>query len=201
MKSVIDWIQSIAIALGAPGLFLIGFLDSSFLSFPEVNDLLLVLMVAEHPQRMVLYATAATLGSLAGCLALYYVGRKGGDAFIRRRFGTGAVTRTLSLIRRNGVLAILIPSLLPPPAPFKIFVLLAGIAGISPGRFMVAILIGRGLRYFGEGVLALYYGERAITFVQENGTVVGLSLVALLAVGAAAYWLWQRTVRPANPLY
>ena len=95
MKSFIDWVQSIAIALGAPGLFLIGFLDSSFLSFPEVNDLLLVLMVTEHPQRMLVYATSATLGSLAGCLALYYVGRKGGDAFIRRRFSAGAVEKTL----------------------------------------------------------------------------------------------------------
>lgn len=192
MKRFVDWIQSIAITLGAPGLFLIGFLDSSFLSFPEVNDLLLVLMVTEHPHRMVLYASAATLGSLSGCLALYYVGRKGGEAFIRRRFGTGAVERTLRLIRRAGVFAILIPSLLPPPAPFKIFVLLAGIAGISPWRFTAAILVGRGTRYFGEGVLALYYGERALAYVQENSATVGLALVALIMVSVLAFWLWRR---------
>lgn len=192
MKRFIDWIQSIAIALGAPGLFIIGFLDSSFLSFPQVNDLLLVLMVIEHPQRMVLYAASATLGSLAGCLALYYVGRKGGDAFIRRRFGSGSVDRTLRVIQNNGVLAILVPALLPPPAPFKIFVLLAGIAGITPGRFTTAILIGRGIRYFGEGILALYYGERATTYIEENGATVGLWLVALLLLGAGGYWLWRR---------
>lgn len=192
MKNFIDWIQSIAITLGAPGLFLIGFLDSSFLSFPEVNDLLLVLMVIEHPHRMVLYAASATLGSLAGCLALYYVGRKGGDAFIRRRFGSGSVDRTLKVIQNNGVLAILVPALLPPPAPFKIFVLLAGVAGISPSRFTIAILIGRGVRYFGEGLLALYYGERATAFIEENSATVGLWLVAIILVGVGGYWLWRR---------
>lgn len=198
MRRFVEWIQSVAIALGAPGLFLIGFLDSSFLSFPEVNDLLLVLMVTEHPHRMILYATSATLGSLGGCLALYYVGRKGGEAFIRRRFGTGAVERTLSLIRRNGVLAILIPALLPPPAPFKIFVLLAGIAGISPGRFTVSILIGRGTRYFGEGLLALYYGEQAIAFIQDNSAVVGLALAVIVVAGALGYWVWRKRRVPAE---
>ncbi len=192
MRRFVDWIQSIAITLGAPGLFIIGFLDSSFLSFPEVNDLLLVLMVIEHPHRMVLYAASATLGSLAGCLALYTVGRKGGDAFIRKRFGSGSVDRTLRLIQRNGVLAILIPALLPPPAPFKIFVLLAGIAGISPGRFTTAILVGRGVRYFGEGLLALYYGEQATAFIEENSATVGLWLVGLLVAGALGYWGWRK---------
>lgn len=192
MKQFLDWVQSIAIALGAPGLFLIGFLDSSFLSFPEVNDLLLVLMVTEHPHRMALYAGAATLGSLAGCLALYYVGRKGGDAFVRRRFSSGTVDKTLGMIRRNGVLAILIPSLLPPPAPFKIFVLLAGVAGITPARFTLAILLGRGIRYFGEGLLALWYGERAIVFIEENGREAGLVVVALIVVGLLGYWLWRK---------
>jgi membrane protein YqaA with SNARE-associated domain len=193
MKRFLDWVQSIAIALGAPGLLLIGFLDSSFLSFPEVNDLLLVLMVVRHPHRMLLYAASATIGSLAGCLVLYYIGRKGGDAFVRRRFGTGTVERALQTIRRNGVLAILIPALLPPPAPFKIFVLLAGVAGISPARFTSAILLGRGVRYFGEGTLALLYGERAIDFIEANGQAVGLALVGVILVGAAANWLWRKS--------
>ena len=138
-------------------------------------------------------------GSLLGCLALYAVGRKGGDAFIRKRFGTGSVDRTLKAIKRNGVLAILVPALLPPPAPFKIFVLLAGLAGISPGRFTIAIIIGRGIRYFGEGLLALYYGERAVGFIKENSGTVGLWLVGLILVGAGVWWLWQRRRATATP--
>jgi membrane protein YqaA with SNARE-associated domain len=195
MKSVVAWIQSVAVALGAPGLFLIGFLDSSFLSFPEVNDLLLVLMVTQHKERMLLYAASATLGSLAGCLVLFSLGRRGGAGFVQRRFGSGAAERTLEQVRRFGVLAILVPSLLPPPAPFKIFVLLAGVSGMSPRRFTASVLVGRGLRYFGEGALALRYGDNAITFLEENGRTVTLTLVAALVVGAAALVLWR--YRPA----
>ena len=105
MRRFADWIQAVALSLGAPGLFIVAFLDSSFLSLPEINDLLLVLMVTQHKSRMVLYATSATLGSIAGCLALYYLGRKGGDAFVRRRFSAATVDRaigTFQTLRRDG---------------------------------------------------------------------------------------------------
>src|SRR5688572_8545057 len=139
MRRVLDWAQTVALGLGAPGLFIVAFLDSSFLSLPEINDLLLVWMVTQHKSRMVLYAASATLGSIAGCLVLYYIGRKGGDALIRRRFQSAKVEWAVATVQRYGVLAILIPSLLPPPAPFKIFVLLAGVARINVTRFVIAI--------------------------------------------------------------
>src|SRR4051812_16464438 len=139
MRGFISWIETTALALGAPGLFVVGFLDSSFLSLPEINDLLVIWMVTQHKSRLVLYASAATLGSIAGCMVLYYLGRKGGDAFVRRRFSSARVDRALVAVRRHGIMAVLIPSLLPPPAPFKIFVLLAGVADITPGRFAVAV--------------------------------------------------------------
>src|SRR5262245_22189637 len=118
MRGFVDWIRTTALALGAPGLFVVGFLDSSFLSLPEINDLLVIYMVTQHKTRLVLYASAATLGSISGCLVLYYLGRKGGDAFVRKRFSTDRVDRALAAVRRHGVLAVLIPSLLPPPATF-----------------------------------------------------------------------------------
>src|SRR5262245_65840508 len=99
MSRFADWIQSFALAMGAPGLFLVAFLDSSFLSLPEINDLLLVWMVTQHKARMPLYAVTATMGSIAGCLVLYYLGSKGGDALAKRRFSTGAVERSLASLR------------------------------------------------------------------------------------------------------
>jgi membrane protein YqaA with SNARE-associated domain len=192
MRGFVDWIRTTALALGAPGLFVVAFLDSSFLSFPEINDLLVVYMVTEHKSRLVLYASAATLGSITGCLVLYFLGRKGGDAFVRKRFSSERVDRTLAVVRRHGVLAVLIPALLPPPAPFKIFVLLAGVAGISAPNFALAIGIGRGIRYFGEGLLAVRYGDQAMEYLEGNLRTVSLALVGLLVIGLAAYVLLTR---------
>ena len=154
MARITAWIEAFALGVGGPGLFVIAFLDSSFLSFPEVNDLLIVLMVVNHPERMVFYATMATLGSVAGCLALYYVGRKGGNALLQKRFKGGTLDRASNLMRKYGALALIVPALLPPPAPFKIFVLLGGVANIPLKTFITAIAFGRGVRYFGEGILA-----------------------------------------------
>jgi membrane protein YqaA with SNARE-associated domain len=197
MGKIVDWIQAFALALGAPGLFLAAIADSSFLSLPEIVDILLVWMVTQHKSRMIVYASAATLGSICGCLLLYGVGRKG-DQFIARRFSADRVERTLGVFRRYGVMAVLIPSLLPPPMPFKIFVLLAGAAGISTSRFIVAIAIGRGLRYFGEAALAVWYGDRALVFLQENGQLVSLSIAVLFAAALAGYLLWQKSRRRAG---
>ena len=179
-------------AFGAPGLFVVALLDSSVLSLPEIADLLVVWMVVHHKERLVLYALSATAGSLAGCLALYYVGRKGGDALVRKRFRSDAVDRTLASFQRYGVIAVLIPSILPPPAPFKIFVLLAGVARIGMGQFGIAIVIGRAARYFAEGILAVWYGDRAMAFLHENATAVSLWAVGLLAVAFIGYILWGK---------
>jgi membrane protein YqaA with SNARE-associated domain len=192
MGKFVQRIQVLAMALGAPGIFLVAFLDSSILSLPEVADLLVIWMVTNNKSRVVLYVVSATVGSLLGCLLLYWIGRKGGASFVHKRFGSTNVERTLNAFRRYGVMAVLIPSILPPPAPFKIFVLLAGIADISVARFSTAILIGRGLRYTVEGLLAVWYGERAMAFIRDNGTTVAIALVAVIAIGFVIYLLRSR---------
>jgi membrane protein YqaA with SNARE-associated domain len=197
MRKFVDWVQALALGLGAPGLFLAAIADSSFLSLPEVVDILLIWMTTQHKARMLVYAISATLGSTVGCLLLYTVGRKG-DQFIARRFSAQRVERALGAFRRYGIMAVLIPSLLPPPMPFKIFVLLAGAAGISLGRFTVAIVIGRGIRYFGEALLAVWYGDQAMIFLAENGRAVSLSLAVLCTAGLGGYLLWQKTRRASQ---
>jgi membrane protein YqaA with SNARE-associated domain len=194
MGSFTNWIQTTALALGGPGLFIVAFLDSSFLSLPEINDLLLIWMVTQHKTRMPYYAAASMLGSVAGCLVLYYIGRVS-EQWVAKRFSADRMERTMKTFQRYGVMAVLIPSLLPPPAPFKIFVLLAGVAGISVPSFALAIGIGRGIRYFGEGLLAFWYGDRAIEYVAANGRRIGLGLVTLLAIALTAYILWKRAQR------
>jgi membrane protein YqaA with SNARE-associated domain len=195
MSKFVQRIQVLAMALGAPGIFLVAFLDSSILSLPEIADLLVIWMVTNNKSRLLLYVVSATAGSLLGCLLLYSIGRKGGASFVHKRFGSTNVERALNAFRRYGVMAVLIPSILPPPAPFKIFVLLAGVADISVARFTTAIVIGRGLRYTVEGLLALWYGERAMAFIRDNGSTVAIVLVAVIAIGFALYLLLSRRRR------
>jgi membrane protein YqaA with SNARE-associated domain len=192
MKSFLASIQSFALGLGGPGLFLIAFLDSSFLSLPQINDLLIIWMVTRQPERMVYYAIMATLGSVAGCTVMYYIGRKGGQAILRKRFKDSQVTRGLELFQRYGVLAVIVPALLPPPAPFKIFVILAGVAGVPLPKFWFAVAAGRGLRYFAEGVLAVQYGREALTFVQTHGRTLSIVVALTVLVGAVLYVFWRR---------
>ena len=192
MSRIVEWVQGFALSLGGPGLFLIAFLDSSFLSFPEVNDLLIVWLTTQHPHRMVYYALMTTLGSISGCLALYTVARKGGEAFLRRRFKEGHVTRAMTTFRKYGLLAILIPSILPPPMPFKIFVLAAGVSKVKLPHFIAAIAIGRGTRYFGEGLLAVFYGDAAAEYLKTNARPIAMVFAALCLVGGVGYVLWRR---------
>jgi membrane protein YqaA with SNARE-associated domain len=199
MHRLVAWVQASAVALGGPGLFLIAFLDSSFLSFPEVVDLLIIWLVTAHKHRVLYYALMPTLGSVAGCFALYLVGRKGGEAFLRRRFGERHVDRALAAFRRHGLLTVAVSALLPPPVPFKPFVLVAGVAGVRPFDFLIAVSIGRGIRYFGEAFLALWYGERAAQFVRDNAGPVSLALaMTVLVLGAG--WIWYRRTRDSGAI-
>jgi membrane protein YqaA with SNARE-associated domain len=192
MARFLAWVQGFAVALGGPGLFVLAFLDSSFLSFPEVTDVLIIVLVARHPERFFWYTTLPTIGSILGCYALYAVARRGGEAFLRRRFRERHVDRAFAVFRRYGLLAVAIPSILPPPVPFKIFVLTAGAARVRPIDFLVAVTLGRGIRFFGEGLLALWYGEWALEFMKRNARAVSLWLGAIVAIVAVAWTWWSR---------
>ena len=192
MSRIVSWVEAFASSLGGPGLFLVAFLDSSFLSLPEINDVLVILMVTQNEELMPYYAAMATLGSIAGCLVLYVLGRKGGEASVRKRFSGPRVERAMGLFRRFGVLAIIVPAVLPPPAPFKVFVLLSGVTRVPWPKFCGAVAVGRGVRYFGEGLLAVRYGDQAVELLHANGPLVSLGLVVLGLRGGGAYRVMRR---------
>jgi membrane protein YqaA with SNARE-associated domain len=199
MSGVISTIQEWASELGGLGLFILATLDSSFLSFPQVNDLLIIVLSTKYPERMAYYAGMTVLGSLLGCFMLYGVARRGGEVFIRKRVKGKYADRAIALYQRHGLLAVVVPALLPPPVPFKVFVLLAGAAAVSPVRFGIAVGIGRGIRYFGQGYLAVLYGERAAEFMQAHGTALGLGLAAAaLVMGGVLFYLRGRYGRIAD---
>ena len=158
------WLQAIVASAGGLGLFLIAFLDSSVLTFPVINDLLMIDLTIRNPARMPYYAAMTTLGSVGGCLFLYYLARKGGEAMLHKHAGSRA--RPIhAWINRNGFLSILVTALLPPPTPFKVFVIAAGALEMPVRTFVLGLLAARAIRFFGEGFLAIRYGAQATQFL------------------------------------
>ena len=192
LKRASAWIEGFAIGLGAPGLFILAFLDSSILALPEVVDILIVWMVIANPDRWLLYGGMATAGSVAGCYMLYALARRGGEAFLRKRLRDAHIDRAMRVFQRWGVLSLVVPSLSPPPVPFKPFILMAGVAGMSRTRFLVSVTAARGLRYIGEAWLALWYGQRALTYVHENAGWIALVAAAVMVAGALIYYAYRK---------
>lgn len=198
LAALIDYIEPLAEQMGAPGLALVALIDSSFVSLPQVTDALVVGLTLKDPSRWWIHALATTLGSVAGCFALYGVAKMGGEAFLRRKFKDHHIDRGLRLVQRHGWLTVTVPSLMPPPTPFKIFILLAGIAGIRPLTFIGAIGLGRALRYGGEAYLTYRYGARATDFISSNLPAVSMSVAGVILVGALGLVWWRRRRQPAS---
>ena len=184
--------------LGAPGLFLISFLDSSILSFPIINDLLLIQLSMNNSLRMPLYAAMAMIGSVLGCVALYYIARKGGEAFFHKKAGRRAKA-IRHWVEQNGFGGMLVAALLPPPTPFKVFVFAAGVFEVPVWSFTTAIILARSLRYFGIGYLAIRYGNDAFPFLLRHRWQVAIGVVIFAALSYLAFRVLLREKKDATP--
>ena len=183
---------SVPLYIAAPAMVLIGALDSSLLSLPEINDYLVVGRCYKYPHAAFYFPLFAALGSVLGCLLLYTIMRRGGQALLRKRFKPESIQRVERAYARFGVFAIAIPAILPPPLPFKIFVATAGTLEYPRWKFLLTVMIARSFRYYVEGILAVYYGRRVILFMKDNGLVI-LSIVAAAAVLVViSYYLINR---------
>jgi membrane protein DedA with SNARE-associated domain len=190
-------VSGFIMSLGGLGVMALAVADSSFLSLPEGNDfLIVVLSTGKSWGNMAYYVGMTTLGSVLGCLLLYFVGRRGGSPVLRRKFSAKSIDRAENLFERYGVLTIVIPSILPPPLPFKIFVLCAGVFRLKTLEFLAGVLIGRTLRYSMWGVLAVLYGNSVKLYMQQNLDLIGIILfgvfVLAIAVSGAYYFYFRR---------
>lgn len=199
MHRTVLWIQTVLVpALGPLGVLLVAFLDSSFLSLPEINDILVVSAAAAAPASAWLVIAMATLGSYAGCAALWVLGRRGGEPLLVRQFGAERVERTRQAFLRWDVLALAVPAVLPPPMPFKVFVLAAGAFDYPFRRFSATILVARTVRYLFWGALGLRYGEYALSLLRgaDRWFAARLPLLAgtaaFLVLSALLWRAWRR---------
>ena len=200
MKSLIHfvtkWLTRLSeylITFGAFGLFAVALLDSTFVPLPSSADALMILLSTTNPSWMVLYAFMATAGSAIGCWILYLVSRRAGARALNK-FSEAKQRRVKNWIEKYDAMAVLVATLLPPPFPFKLFVITAGVFRFSLLRFMLAIIAGRAFRFLLEGYLAIRYGAAAKEVLAKYYPWVGLVLVvAIVAFVFVKRWVKKET--------
>lgn len=201
LEGLLEWLK----AYGSLGLFGISLIDSAGIPLPGGPDAVMILLSANTPAMMPLYALAATAGSAIGCTLLYLIARRGGVAALNR-LKPEKRARIENLLGRYDLIAVMVPAVLPPPFPFKPFVLCAGVFRLKTWRFITAIFIGRAVRFLIEGWLAIRFGEDAGRIIRQHGwkVLIGVAVIAvvLFAVSflrARSRRLEQTPLEPASP--
>jgi membrane protein YqaA with SNARE-associated domain len=188
------WLQHFAAVMGGGGIFAVAFLDSSVLSFPFITDALVMKMCIDRPGRMLYYVVMATLGSLLGCIWIYWLAKKGGEVYFHRHGGPYAL-KAKRWVDSHAFLSLFIPAILPPPMQFKVFVLAEGVFQVPLRTFVLALVLGRGVRYFAEGIFAVRYGQGALTYLVSHAGLFILMVAGLLVL----IYLANRLVLHTSP--
>jgi membrane protein YqaA with SNARE-associated domain len=182
------WLLSTLPVLGGVGLLVASLVDCSFLPLPLVTDLLLVELSSRHPARMPYYAAMATLGSLAGCMCIYWLARKGGEAYYQKKQGRppGMMRR---LVQRHPLACVFFPAIAPFPVPFKPFVVAQGVFRVPVPAFLVGTLLGRGCLFMAEGLVGARYGRDARQFLltQKWAALAAFLAIVLLAISTRKF--------------
>ncbi|HEX5709548.1 MAG TPA: VTT domain-containing protein [Pyrinomonadaceae bacterium] len=194
ITNALAWLADYLQAFGAAGLFAIALLDSAFVPLPGGPDAVMLVLSTARPSMMPVYALSAVAGSTIGCVFLYYVSRRAGRRALES-FSEKKQARVKELVDRYDVLSVLVASLLPPPFPFKLFVITAGVFRLNVIRFALAVAAGRAARFFLEGFIAVRYGERAKDVLANNFAFVGLGLAVLVVLFFVVRALMKRRRR------
>mgnify|MGYP001077014847 CR=1 FL=1 len=189
-------LESLLLPMGPWGLIAVAFLDSALLPLPHAIDVWVITLSIRNPGAMALYAAVATIGSVAGCLILYYIARRGGHAAAEHRVGKARLARIRAWFERYEFLTIMVPAIMPPPTPLKAFIIAAGVVEVHMAKFLVALLLGRMIRYFSEAFLAVRYGLAVWHLLLENGPLFLGLLVAGIILAGIAYRYRRNNILP-----
>jgi membrane protein YqaA with SNARE-associated domain len=184
MTGVLDGFFQLILGFGLLGVFVLALLDSTFFIFlPFALDAVLIILISRHREWMPLYALAGLAGSLAGSALTYYLISKASEETIEKKLPKEKFERFRKKAKESGFAGILVTSLLPPPFPFTPFVMAAAVTHLPRKKMFAAISIGRFIRYFAEGVLALLIGRQLLRLFESNvfkAIMLGLFIFALL---------------------
>ncbi|MBI3695906.1 MAG: VTT domain-containing protein [Acidobacteria bacterium] len=189
MKQIGRWLSQHILPFGAPGLFLLALVDSGLIPVPQGVDVLLFAQVVRNPGGALFYAALATVGSLIGCLFLYYISQRAGEMALARRTSPERVNSIRRQIEKYEALTLVLPAMIPLPLPMKLFVIAAGVFRVRLTHFVLAILFARVVRFFGIALIAQRYGEQTWTLIRQHALAVGIGAACLVAL---FYWISQR---------
>ena len=176
--------------LGAWGVLGFAAVDAAIFGMPI--DAIVCGYAYANPRKLVLYALAAAIGGAAGSLVVYAIGYQGGEALLRKRMGDERYHRITRSFEEREFLALTIVAMLPPPTPFKLFVLCAGMAEMRPSRFVLSIFTGRFVRFVIEGILVIRYGPHVIALLAEMFRHHWISvIISVIALGILGWWIWR----------
>lgn len=197
LASALSELSQYLISFGPVGLFAIAFLDSVMVPMPGGVDAVLMLLAAARPSWMLIYVAAATIGSTVGCVGLYRLSQRAGKKALSK-FSESKQKRVKDLIDRYDVMSVLVASLLPPPFPFKLFVVTAGVFRLDLLRFTIAVAGGRTFRYLLLAYLAARYGDQAKELLAGYYPTIGIALAVLIVLFFVGKSLMRGKTEPSG---
>jgi len=188
------WIQNVLAPLGPWGVFAIAAVDGSLLGMPL--DFIFVTYVYNNRSRFLVFVLMASAGSVLGSCVLYLIGYFGGETLLRKRMSEERFAKIHASFERHEFWTLMFPAILPPPTPFKIFVLAASVFEMRFRHFVAAIFAGRFVRFLIEALLTIWIGPQFVHFAGEVVRAHAYWVVAFGAVGIAVWFMvWWRTTR------
>jgi membrane protein YqaA with SNARE-associated domain len=180
--------------LGSWGVFAIAGIDSAFFGLP-LDPVVASYVYSDRP-RFLLYAVMAAAGSAVGCIILYLIGYKGGEVLLEKRISRTKFDKIRNSFERHEFWALMFPSMIPPPFPFKLFVLAASVFEMNFWHFLLAIFVGRLVRFLILSLLVLKFGPQVVALTSAAVARHWPALVlAVTAIAGVLAWVWYRARR------
>lgn len=196
-RSIRNWVLS----LGGPGLIVVGLVDNSVIPIPGGMDVFTILLTAHHREHWLYYGLMATVGAVIGGYVTYRLAKRGGKAELEKKVGKERAEKVYKKFEKGGFTTVLVGSVIPPPFPLVPVLMAAGVLQYSRKKFLSALCIGRGVRFFTVAFLGRLYGTQIVGWLSRYYkpflyTLIGLGIAG--GVGALLYFKWYRpSAKPA----
>ena len=199
LKRYTTWIWKVLAPLGPWGVFAIAAVDGALFGMPV--DAVVAAYVYNDRRHFLFYVVMASAGSSLGNLVMYAIGYFGGETVLRKRISPDRFNRIHASFERHEFLAVMFPAMLPPPFPFKLFVLAASAFEMRFTHFLAAVFAGRFVRFFVLAILTIQFGPQVVhlvgSLVRQHVWWVVAGVAVAITLGGL-FW-WKQTQKPTSP--